>query len=75
MKFLSKEELELLKTTYPRGCRIHCDSMDGEPFMGATNGTLKYIDDAGQLHVAWDNGSNLALIPGTDVFWRLGDED
>lgn len=43
--------------------------MQGEPQMkeGLT-GTVYHIDDAGQIHVHWINGSSLALIPGTDRF-------
>ncbi|WP_231583056.1 DUF4314 domain-containing protein [Actinobaculum suis] len=29
-------------------------------------GTVAFIDDAGTVHVEWDNGSNLGLVPGVD---------
>lgn len=31
-------------------------------------GTIYHIDGIGQIHVNWDNGSGLALIPGVDSF-------
>ena len=31
-----------------------------------TQGTIKYVDDIGTIHVAWDTGSSLGLIPGID---------
>ena len=31
-------------------------------------GTVESVDDAGQLHVKWDNGSTLALNPECDKF-------
>ncbi len=31
-------------------------------------GTVKKIDDIGQIHVQWDNGSTLALDPKKDEF-------
>ena len=33
-----------------------------------TRGKVIFIDDAGQIHVKWDNGSSLALIPEVDKF-------
>ena len=33
-----------------------------------TLGTIRFIDGIGQIHVNWDNGSSLALIPGEDKY-------
>ena len=31
-------------------------------------GTIESVDSLGQLHVKWDNGSSLALVPEKDKF-------
>lgn len=31
-------------------------------------GIIDHIDDIGTVHVHWDNGSTLGLIPGKDLF-------
>lgn len=31
-------------------------------------GTIKKIDDIGQIHVSWENGSSLAINPKIDKF-------
>lgn len=31
-------------------------------------GTVDHVDNAGTVHVRWDNGSNLGLIPGEDMW-------
>lgn len=34
-------------------------------------GTVELIDDAGTIHVTWDCGSQLGLIPGEDTYQIL----
>lgn len=31
-------------------------------------GTVKFIDDIGTIHIAWDTGEGLGLVPGEDSF-------
>ena len=31
-------------------------------------GTVRWVDDMGTIHVSWDCGSSLGLIPGEDEF-------
>ena len=57
---------------YPKGTRLKLISMEdphGVP-MG-TVGEVDFIDDAGQIHMKWETGSCLALIPGVDQFQRI----
>jgi hypothetical protein len=61
--------LEEIRKKYPSGTRVVLDRMDDvrSPRPG-TVGTVGQVDDAGQVHVHWDDGSSLALIVGTDEF-------
>lgn len=34
-------------------------------------GTVELIDDAGTVHVLWDDGTQLGMIPGEDVIAPL----
>lgn len=36
-------------------------------------GTVDFVDDTGTVHVIWDNGSHLGLVPGEDRFKILDD--
>jgi hypothetical protein len=51
------------------GKRVKLIKMD-DPFPLKPNemGTVKKVDDIGQIHVNWDCGSSLSLIPEKDIF-------
>lgn len=69
---ITHKDLEKLKKEYPVGTKVELISMDDcqAPPKG-TIGEVKFIDDIGNIHVAWDNGSSLALIPETDKFRKV----
>lgn len=62
-----------LKSKYPKGTLIRCISMD-DPFAVPTGtlGIVEHVDDEGQFHMNWSNGSSLALIPDIDTFMKVG---
>lgn len=52
-----------------RGTRVRLIEMeDVRPIPAGTTGTVRLVDDIGQIHVDWDNGRRLALVPGVDTF-------
>lgn len=76
MHRVSGQQLELLRKRYPKGTRVCLDHMEGESRMTlGLKGNVEYVDDAGQLHVQWENGSSLALIPGANQFHKEGMPD
>lgn len=64
------DKIRKIKEQYPPGTRIELISMDDPyaPIQPGTQGTVDCVDDAGQLHMKWDNGRTLAVIPGEDHF-------
>ena len=60
-----------LKETYKSGMRIRLIHMDDNYAVpDGTMGTVTIVDDIGNIHVDWDNGSTLALVPGVDKFTK-----
>ena len=51
------DRIELIRTTDP-----YTDLGPGD------QGTVEFIDDMGTVHIKWDNGSNLGLVPGEDRY-------
>lgn len=77
-KFESERKFaQRIKETYPPGTRILLLHMDDpySPVPCGTRGTVSYVDDAAQIHMRWDNGRTLAVVPGEDSFRKLTDEE
>lgn len=67
----SQAEVENIKKRYTAGTRIELDYMDKENMPAGLKGIVDHVDDQGQLHMIWENGRSLALIPGLDSFHVL----
>ena len=65
---MDRKMVNFIREQYPPGTRIRLNSMEDPyaPILPGTEGEVDYVDDAGQLHMKWDNGRSLALIPGED---------
>lgn len=64
---------KMYKEMYPAGTRIELISME-DPYMPVepgTKGTVVCVDDMGQIHMKWDNGRTLALVPSEDNFKKI----
>ena len=62
MLFPSRGQVEFTRSCYPPGTRIVLNSMNDPyaPLESGTRGSVRYVDDAGQVGVAWDNGRSLS---------------
>ena len=71
--FSTESEIRYLRECYPAGTRIRLDYMDDPyaPVEAGTEGTVVCVDDAGSIHMDWDNGRSLALIAGVDLFHKI----
>ena len=71
--FPSKDTLRYYRTCFPKGTRIQLDADmdDPQPILAGTKGTITHVDDMCSLHVVWDNGRRLAIIPTVDRFHKL----
>ena len=43
-------------------------SNDPDPIKPGMTGTVVHVDDSGTIHVKWDNGRRLGVIPGVDKY-------
>lgn len=69
---LTPKEIAEIQLNYPPDSRIELVQMNDKwAVPSGTRGTVDYVDDAGQIHMKWDNGRTLAIIPQADVFRKL----
>jgi len=65
----SREEVLKIKEEYPIGTKIEMVKMeDSQAIPSGTKGVVKIVDDQGQLHMEWENGRSLAVVPDIDEF-------
>ena len=58
-----------IRFEFPEGTAVKLIKMDNEPQMyEGLKGIVTSVDDIGQIHVKWENGSTLALNTKTDIF-------
>ena len=66
---LKREEIARIKEMYPKGTPIRLYSMEGEQSVPpGSRGVVDHVDDIGQIHMKWENGSCLALNIEVDRF-------
>ena len=70
---MDRKMVKFMQAQYPPGTRIRLGSMSDPyaPVPSGTEGVVELVDDAGQLHMKWDNGRTLAIVPGEDSFTVL----
>lgn len=69
MPVAARPDIEHLRFEYPAGSEIilmYMDDIQAPP--PGTKGTVVFVDDAGTIHVKWETGSSLGLIPDVDKF-------
>lgn len=62
--------VEFIKNHVKKGARIVCIKMqdDPQPVESGAEGTVDHVDDIGTIHVKWDNGRSLGLVPGVNRY-------
>ena len=68
--YIDKDLVAYTKKCYPPGTRIELDAMGDEPrpVASGTKGTVRVVDDMGNVHCDFDNSRRMGLIPGEDSF-------
>ena len=73
---LTRREIAELRLNYPPGTRIVLDYMeDNWAVPSGTRGSVTQVDDAGTIHMKWDNGRSLGIVPQVDQFRKLTEQE
>ena len=75
MDEMSQKRVEVLRKQYSSGCTVEMVHMDdGFAPPEGTKGKVIHVDDIGSIHIAWETGSILGVVPGIDMVRRLDEE-
>lgn len=73
---LTPKEIAETRLNFPTDTRIELVHMeDNWAVPSGTRGTVDYVDDAGQIHMKWDNGRTLAIVPQVDKYRKLTQQE
>lgn len=72
-----RQRIAETKLNYPPGTRLELIHMEDSiaPVPPGTRGSVQTVDDGGNIHMRWDNGRTLSLIPEEDRFRKLTDQE
>ena len=67
---MDRKMANFIKEQYPPGTRIRLNSMEDPyaPIAPGTEGVVDFVDDIGTIHMKWNNGRSLGIVPGEDSF-------
>ena len=67
---MDRKMVNFIKEQYPPGTRIRLNSMEDPyaPIAPGTEGVVDFVDDIGTIHMKWDNGRSLGIVPSEDSF-------
>lgn len=67
---MDRKMVSFIKEQYPSGTRIRLNSMEDPyaPIAPGTEGVVDFVDNIGTIHMKWDNGRSLGIVPGEDSF-------
>ena len=65
-------KIKMYKEAYPAGTRLELINMeDAQAVPSGTKGTVVCVDDMGTIHMKWDNGRTLGIVPEVDDFKKI----
>lgn len=63
--------IKKIMNDYPKGTKVMClFSKDQNPVPKGTIGTVESVSEDAAIHVVWENGQEVALVPGRDE-WEV----
>ena len=71
--FMDRSKVEAIKNQYPKGTRVEL-LYTSDPYTrlkSGEQGNVMFVDDIGTVHIHWDSGSTLGLVPGEDSFEKI----
>lgn len=69
---MTRRQIAELRLNFPPGTRLELHHMeDLQAVPDGTRGTVVAVDDMGTIHMKWDNGRSLGLVPQEDQFRKL----